>query len=221
MAHVGEIAPWALTVVQERQGGTGHALRVALEDLARRGIDTSDGPVVVLTGDTPLLTGETLVGMLLEHGSTDASATVLTARLADPSGYGRIVRDVQGSVAAIVEDKDASEEQRRIDEINSGMYAFAADRLTACLARITTENAQGEEYLTDVLGLLSADGDVVSASLCPDPTQILGVNDRVQLAQSAAILRGPDQRRLDAQWGVDARSGHDVARCRCRPRHRT
>jgi bifunctional UDP-N-acetylglucosamine pyrophosphorylase/glucosamine-1-phosphate N-acetyltransferase len=196
VAHVEEIAPWALTVVQETQAGTGHAVRIALDDLARRGIDTSDGPVVVLTADTPLLTGETLVSMLLEHDGTTASATVLTARLDDPTGYGRIVRDPAGSVAAIVEQKDATEEQRRIDEINSGMYAFAADRLGACLARITTDNAQGEEYLTDVLGLLAADGDVVSASLCPDATQILGVNDRVQLAQAAAILRD----RINDAW---------------------
>ncbi len=194
--HVAEIAPWALTVVQETRGGTGHALRIALADLARRGIDTSDGPVVVLTGDTPLLTGETLVGMLLEHDSTTASATVLTARLDDPTGYGRILRDARGSVAAIVEQKDATDDQRRIDEINSGMYAFAADRLGDCLARVTTGNAQGEEYLTDVLGLLASDGDVVSASLVADATQVLGVNDRVQLARAAAILRD----RINEAW---------------------
>ena len=162
----------------------------------RRGIDTSDGPVVVLTGDTPLLTGQTLVDLLLEHDSTAASATVLTARLDDPTGYGRIVRDARGSVSAIVEQKDATDDQRRIDEINSGMYAFAADRLSAWLGRITTDNAQGEEYLTDVLGLLAADGDVVSASLCADAAQILGVNDRVQLAQAAAILRD----RINDAW---------------------
>lgn len=195
-AHVEEIAPWALTVVQERQGGTGHAVRVALEDLAARGIPTSDGPIVVLTGDTPLLTGGTLVGLLLEHGDTGASATVLTARLGDPTGYGRIVRDPDGSVSAIVEDKDATEEQRGIDEINSGMYAFAADRLAESLAGLTTDNAQGEEYLTDVLGLLRRDGDTVSASLCADPSEILGVNDRLQLAEAAAIMRD----RINAAW---------------------
>ncbi len=195
-AHVAEVAPWALTIVQQEQNGTGHAVRVALEDLAAKGISTTDGPVVVLTGDTPLLTGRTLVTMLLEHESTSASATVLTARLSDPTGYGRVVREADGSVAAIVEDKDASEDQRRIEEINSGMYAFAADRLLTSLGRITTDNAQGEEYLTDVIGLLRVDGDVVSASLCADADEILGVNDRVQLSQAAAIMRD----RINESW---------------------
>jgi bifunctional UDP-N-acetylglucosamine pyrophosphorylase/glucosamine-1-phosphate N-acetyltransferase len=195
-AHVEEIAPWAITIVQEEQNGTGHAVRIALAGLAERGIATSQGPVVVLTGDTPLLSGRTLVGLLLEHESTTATATVLTARLADPTGYGRIVRDSDGSVLAIVEHKDATDEQRRIDEINSGMYAFAAERLSSCLGRITTDNVQGEEYLTDVVGLMHADGDVVSASLCADPDEILGVNDRVQLAQAAALMRD----RINESW---------------------
>ena len=195
-AHVAEVAPWAITIVQEQQNGTGHAVRVALADLAGRGISTTDGPVVVLTGDTPLLTGRTLVGLLLEHQSTSASATVLTARLSDPSGYGRVVREPSGSVLSIVEDKDASDDQLRIDEINSGMYAFAAERLAACLGRLTTDNAQGEEYLTDVVALLRADGDVVSASLCADADEVLGVNDRVQLAQAAALMR----ERINESW---------------------
>ena len=195
-AHIDEVAPWALTVVQEQQNGTGHAVRIALGDLEQRGIPVADGPVVVLTGDTPLLTGRTLMELLLEHESTGATATVLTARLSDPTGYGRIVRSADGSVTAIVEEKDADDEQRRIDEINSGMYAFAADRLAASLTRLTTDNAQGEEYLTDVIGLLRSDGDTVSASLCSDAEEVLGVNDRVQLAEAAAILRD----RINASW---------------------
>jgi bifunctional UDP-N-acetylglucosamine pyrophosphorylase/glucosamine-1-phosphate N-acetyltransferase len=195
-AHVTEVAPWAITVVQEQQNGTGHAVRIALDDLAARGISASDGPVVVLTGDTPLLTGRTLVGLLLEHESTGATATVLTARLPDPTGYGRIVRGGDGSVTAIVEDKDADDQQRSLDEVNSGMYAFAADRLAQSLTRRTTDNAQGEEYLTDVIGHLRSDGDVVSASLCADPEEILGVNDRVQLAHAAAIMRD----RINESW---------------------
>ena len=195
-AHIDEVAPWAITVVQEEQKGTGHAVRIALGDLQARGIPVADGPVVVLTGDTPLLTGRTLMGLLLEHESTSATATVLTARLPDPHGYGRIVRSADGSVTAIVEEKDADDEQRRIDEINSGMYAFAADRLAEALTRLSTDNAQGEEYLTDVIGLLRIDGDTVSASLCADPDEILGVNDRVQLSQAAAILRD----RINESW---------------------
>lgn len=194
--HVAEVAPWALTVVQEQQNGTGHAVRVALADLGGRGVTVADGPVVVLTGDTPLLTGQTLAGLLLEHESTQARATVLTARLADPHGYGRIVRSADGSVTAIVEDKDADDDQRRIDEVNSGMYCFAADSLAGALGRLTTDNAQGEEYLTDVIGHLRTDGDVVSASLCPDADEILGVNDRVQLAHAAAIMRD----RINESW---------------------
>lgn len=197
-AHLAEVAPWALTVVQSEQNGTGHAVRIALADLSARGIATSEGPVVVLTGDTPLLTAETLVGLLADHDAAGASATVLTARVPDPAGYGRIVRDGD-AVQRIVEDKDADEAERAIDEINSGMYAFAADRLEASLGRLTTDNAQREEYLTDVVGLLRADGDHVSASVCVDSDEILGVNDRVQLAQAAAIMRD----RINVRWMRD------------------
>jgi len=194
--HVDEIAPWAVTVVQEQQNGTGHAVRVALHGLTERGIAVSDGPVVVLTGDTPLLTGQTLVGLLLEHESTAAAATVLTARLDDPTGYGRIVRSADGAVTAIVEHRDADEAQLRIDEINSGMYSFDAEALASALGQITTDNAQGEEYLTDVIGLLRAGGRSVSASVCVDPHEILGVNDRVQLAEAAGLMRD----RINAGW---------------------
>jgi len=187
--HIDEIAPWAVTVVQEQQNGTGHAVRVALSGLSERGISATGGPVVVLTGDTPLLTGRTLIGLLMEHASTGASATVLTARLAEPAGYGRIVRESDGGVARIVEHRDADDAVLRIDEINSGMYAFEPDALATALGRLTTDNAQGEEYLTDVIALLRNDGRSVAASVCEEPAEILGVNDRVQLAEAAAIMR--------------------------------
>ncbi len=195
-AHVDEVAPWAVTVVQEQQNGTGHAVRVALSGLAERGIEVDSGPVVVLTGDTPLLTGGTLVNLMIEHDATSAAATVLTTRLDDPTGYGRIVRSADGSVAAIVEHRDADEAQLRIDEINSGMYAFDSGALASALGRITTDNSQGEEYLTDVISLLRGDGLIVSASVCPDADDILGVNDRVQLAEAAAIMRD----RINVAW---------------------
>lgn len=199
VAHVAEIAPWAMTVVQHEQRGTGHAVRVALDELGARGIATSSGPIVVLTGDTPLLTGQTLIRLLAEHGAASASATVLTAQVVDPAGYGRIIRDVDGSLARIVEDKDATAEERAVEEINSGMYAFAADSLSSGLGRITTDNAQGEEYLTDVIGVLRGDGAAVAASVCTDEREILGVNDRLQLAQSAAIMRD----RINDTWMRD------------------
>lgn len=199
IAHVSEIAPWAVTVVQEVQRGTGHAVRIALDDLSARGIATDGGPVVVLTADTPLLTGDTLDTLLAVHGSTGASATVLTARLPDPGGYGRVVRDASGSVSAIVEHKDANADELAIDEVNSGMYAFAADRLAQSLAGLTTDNSQAEEYLTDVIGMLRRVGDTVSATQCADRSQILGVNDRVQLAEAAAIMRD----RINGAWMRD------------------
>ncbi|MGA0209630.1 MAG: NTP transferase domain-containing protein, partial [Candidatus Nanopelagicales bacterium] len=173
-AHLAEVAPWVLTVVQSEQRGTGHAVRIALQDLAARGAQVS-GPVVVVTGDTPLLTGGTLAELMAAHVG---ACTVLTARVGDPTGYGRIVRDGE-AVTAIVEDRDATDEQREVDEINSGMYAFDAQALDSAIDRLGSDNAQGEEYLTDVVSIFTADGLRVSAFLAPDPDDIRGVNDRV------------------------------------------
>ena len=190
-SHLAEVAPWVLTVVQEEQLGTGHAVRIALHDLAARGAQLS-GPIVVVTGDTPLLRGETLSGLMSAHS---AACTVLTARIADPTGYGRIVRSGD-AVTAIVEERDATDEQRAIDEINSGMYAFDAGALTDTIERLGTDNAQGEEYLTDVVGLLTADGTRVDAFIAPDADDIRGVNDRLQLAEAGAIMRD----RINTRW---------------------
>ena len=190
-AHLAEVAPWVLTVVQEEQRGTGHAVRVALQDLVSRGAELS-GPIVVVTGDTPLLRGETLSELMATHS---AACTVLTARIPDPSGYGRIVRSGD-AVTAIVEDRDATDEQKSIDEINSGMYAFDAAGLRESIGRLSSDNAQGEEYLTDVIGMLTADGLRVDAFIAPDPDDIRGVNDRVQLAAAAAIMRD----RINVRW---------------------
>jgi bifunctional UDP-N-acetylglucosamine pyrophosphorylase/glucosamine-1-phosphate N-acetyltransferase len=197
--HVAEIAPWVLTVVQEEQRGTGHAVRIALEDLAARSVDLTLGPVVVLTGDTPLLTGATLIALMRDHVQAAAAATVLTAQLDDPTGYGRVIRDATGAVHRIVEHKDATDDEREVLEVNSGMYAFEFDGLHRMLGRITSDNVQSEEYLTDVVGLLSADGRPVAASLCTDNSEILGVNDRLQLAQTAAIMRD----RINERWMRD------------------
>ncbi|MDO8732350.1 MAG: bifunctional UDP-N-acetylglucosamine diphosphorylase/glucosamine-1-phosphate N-acetyltransferase GlmU [Actinomycetota bacterium] len=196
VAHVEEIAPWALTVVQETQQGTGHAVRIALGELEQRGISLGDAPVVVLTGDTPLLTGLTLQTLMVTHLESAAHATVLTARLTDPAGYGRVIRDEAQTVLRIVEHNDASETDLEVDEVNSGMYCFATADLVRLLAKVTTNNTQGEEYLTDVIGLLRDEDAFVAASLCATPSEILGVNDRYQLAQAAAVMRD----RINEQW---------------------
>jgi bifunctional UDP-N-acetylglucosamine pyrophosphorylase/glucosamine-1-phosphate N-acetyltransferase len=132
-------------VVQADQLGTGHAARVALEVAPQ-----VDGTVLVLPGDTPLLRTETLRRLVEEHQSSGAVATLLTAVVPDPTGYGRVLRRDDGGVAAVVEHRDATEEQRAVDEINTSVYAFEAGPLRDALTRLSTANAQGEEYLTDV-----------------------------------------------------------------------
>lgn len=193
-AHLQETAPWVRTVVQEQQLGTGHAVRVALEALTD--VHSASGPVVVLAGDTPLLTGSTLEILVAAHANTGAAATVLTTHLDNPSGYGRIVRDSAGQVERIVEQKDADEVIRAITEINSGMYAFEAAALVQALGQLTTDNAQGEEYLTDVLAIMKSAGRVVGAVVAEDSNEILGVNDRSQLAEAGALLRD----RINLGW---------------------
>lgn len=178
------LAPQAVTVVQPEQRGTGHALRIALEELP-----DLEGDVVVVAGDTPLLTSETLGALVDEHRRAAAAATVLTAVLDDPSGYGRVLRDPSGAVRAIVEHRDADEEQRAIAEMNTGVYVFAAGLLSVALGRLGTDNTQGEEYLPDVVRVLVADGRTVGAVQAADPGEVLGVNDRAQLAEAGARLR--------------------------------
>jgi bifunctional UDP-N-acetylglucosamine pyrophosphorylase/glucosamine-1-phosphate N-acetyltransferase len=136
------------------------------------------------------------VALLESHASEGSGATVLTARLADPTGYGRVLRDDAGAVAAIVEQKDADEAQRAVDEVNSGTYVFDAVHLRDALERLTRDNAQGEEYLTDVLAVLRSRGHRVGAVPAADPSEILGVNDRSQLAEAGRVLRD----RLLQKW---------------------
>jgi bifunctional UDP-N-acetylglucosamine pyrophosphorylase / glucosamine-1-phosphate N-acetyltransferase len=177
--------------VQDQQHGTGHAVRCALDELP--GLT---GTVVVTYGDAPLLDTETLSALLTSHAEAGNAVTVLSASVADPTGYGRIVRDADGSVAAIVEQKDATLEQAAIREINSGVYAFDAAVLTDALGRLSTDNAQGEQYLTDVLAIARGEGHRVGSWTCADPWLVEGVNDRVQLAQLGAELN----RRLCERW---------------------
>jgi len=175
----------AVPVVQEPQNGTGHAVRLALDAAG----DQVEGAVVVVPGDAPLLTPHTLQRLLARHLEAVAAATLLTATMPDPTGYGRIVRDPDGHVTGIVEEKDADERVRQIDEVATSVYVFDAAKLRANLGRLTTDNAQGEEYLTDVIGLLVADGDVVASVTADDYRETLGVNDRVQLATARRLMR--------------------------------
>jgi len=194
--YLAEWAPWCLTVVQTEQRGTGHALRIALDSLQEQNVDVASGPIVVLSGDTPLLTTTTLHGFLQEHEARNAAATVLTAQVPNPQGYGRVIRDASGTLLAIVEDADATDEQRGVTEINAGMYAFDPARIASVLQRLDSANAQQEEYLPDVIGLLREDAATVAAWCVVDATDVLGVNDRYQLAQAAAAMRD----RINIDW---------------------
>jgi bifunctional UDP-N-acetylglucosamine pyrophosphorylase/glucosamine-1-phosphate N-acetyltransferase len=179
------IAPTARAVEQVDQHGTGHAVRVALESAP----DLVDGAVVVLPGDTPLLTAETVQRLVAQHESARAAATLLTAEVPDPTGYGRVVRDHDGQVQAIVEERDADEATRALREVATSVYVFDVARLRDALGRITTDNAQGEEYLTDVVALLVSDGAVVASVVAADHRETVGVNDRVQLAEARRLMR--------------------------------
>jgi bifunctional UDP-N-acetylglucosamine pyrophosphorylase / glucosamine-1-phosphate N-acetyltransferase len=186
-AHLAAIDPAARIAVQAEQLGTGNAVRMALESLATDGV-VLDGTVVIVCGDTPLLTAETLGALAVSHERAGNAVTVLTAEVPDATGYGRIVRDADGSVAAIVEQKDADAAQREIREINSGVFAFDAKLLAVALSGLTRENAQGEEYLTDTLAILRGAGHRVGAALAGDHREVAGINDRVQLAQARRLL---------------------------------
>jgi bifunctional UDP-N-acetylglucosamine pyrophosphorylase/glucosamine-1-phosphate N-acetyltransferase len=184
-AHLGEIAPDVRTAVQAEQNGTGHAVRMGLEELG----GSVDGTVVVVCGDTPLLTGATLRALADTHSADGNAVTVLTAEVPDATGYGRIVRDeATGAVTAIVEHKDATDAQRSIREINSGVFAFDGQLLADALKKVRTDNSQGEEYLTDVLGILREAGHRVGASVAGDHREIAGINNRVQLSEARRIL---------------------------------
>ncbi|MBO7939314.1 bifunctional UDP-N-acetylglucosamine diphosphorylase/glucosamine-1-phosphate N-acetyltransferase GlmU [Streptomyces antibioticus] len=183
--HLRETDSEVRTAVQAEQNGTGHAVRMGLEELGG-GVD---GTVVVVCGDTPLLTGATLAALAGTHEADGNAVTVLTAEVPDATGYGRIVRDeATGAVTAIVEHKDATEAQRAIREINSGVFAFDGALLADALKKVRTDNSQGEEYLTDVLGILREAGHRVGASVAGDHREIAGINNRVQLSEARRIL---------------------------------
>jgi bifunctional UDP-N-acetylglucosamine pyrophosphorylase/glucosamine-1-phosphate N-acetyltransferase len=182
-AHIAEIAPQATTIFQEVRGGTGHATQLALDGLTPR------GTILVLAGDTPMLTGKSLSDLLDVHHQGGYTASVLTAEHPDPTGYGRIIRGDDGSLLRIVEQRDADEFERAIEEINSGVYAFDAVKLAGAIGKLRKDNSQGELYLTDVIEILRNEGGKIAAVMIDDFIETLGVNDRVQLAESAALLR--------------------------------
>lgn len=177
-------APDVACAVQEEQLGTGHAIARALPSLIGFA-----GRVLILCGDVPLVATATLKSMLERHRESHAVVTILTAHAADPHGYGRIVKDVSGHVRRIVEEKDATEAERRITEINSGIYCVESDFLTAAVPNIRNDNAQNEFYLTDIVGQAAELGLLCYSFPVGDPAEVMGVNDRVQLARAAAIVR--------------------------------
>jgi bifunctional UDP-N-acetylglucosamine pyrophosphorylase/glucosamine-1-phosphate N-acetyltransferase len=181
--HLRQTAPDAVPVVQEHQAGTGHAVRMVLEQ-----VGTLTGTVVVTNGDHPLLTGATLEELVRTHETEGNAATILSTDIPDATGYGRIVRQADGSVASIVEHKDATEAERAISEINVGMYAFDGALHSTALQQVTTDNAKGEEYLTDVVTILRDSGHRVGGALDRQWTGPLGVNDRVQLAEARRLM---------------------------------
>ena len=193
--HLLELAPEALLAVQETQDGTGHAVRVGLDAL-REKAGTTAGTVVVMAGDTPLLQGDTIAALVADHAGSARAITVLSGEVADPFGYGRVIRGADGSVTAIVEEKDADEAQAAVREINSGVFAFDGSFLAEALTRIGNDNAKGEYYLTDVVGIAHADGHAVGAYRIDDVMQTEGANDRAQLAALGAELN----RRILEAW---------------------
>ena len=173
-------------VVQEEQLGTGHAVLQAKDHLSG-----FDGEILVLCGDVPLLTSNTLRKLLEEHRRKKAKATVLTAIIEDPSGYGRIIRNKDGMVEKIAEDKDASADEKKVKEFNTGTFCFDNKSLLSVLEKITADNKQGEYYLTDALELLREENLPVWAVVAANPQETLGINSQEELEKMEQILSAP------------------------------
>lgn len=191
-AHVGQLDPQAIVVDQDEIAGTARAAECGLEALAA----DLGGTVIITMADTPLLTSATLQELADRHHEDGSHATVLTASLANPAGYGRILRDSEGRLVGIVEDRDATDAQRRLSEVNCGIYAFDADTLRKALLEVGAHNAQGERYLPDVIAVVLASGGTVSTHAVADTWQAEGVNDRAQLGRLGTELN----RRTVGHW---------------------
>jgi len=200
--HVERIAPEARIVVQDPQNGTGQAARLAMEALTAGGTPL-EGTVLVLLGDGAMVTGDTLRHLIAEHEKAGNAVTDLTAVVPNPAGLGRILREPDGTphgrVVGIVEQKDCTPTQASIREVNSGIFAFDGELLPAALGRLTTDNAQGEELLTDVLAIAVGDGLPVGAVIAEDYHEVLAANDRAQLADLRRLMN----RRITEKWMVD------------------
>ncbi len=193
--HIQALVPDALLAVQEEQHGTGHAVRVAMEAVAASG-EVPEGTVLVAYADTPLLEAASLRTFAEEHEAAQRAVSILSGVVADPYGYGRVVRNGDGEVEGIVEEKDATDEQREVREINSGILAFDAAFLMEALPKLTNDNAKGEYYLTDTVQLAREAGLHVGAHEIVDVVQTEGVNDRVQLARTGRVMN----ERIVTRW---------------------
>lgn len=180
-SHLGDAAEY---VLQEQQLGTGHAVRQAEELLGGE-----EGTTIVVCGDTPLVQASTIIAMLELHTSNGAAATVLTASFENPTGYGRVLRGDDGTVQRIVEQKDCSPSEAAVKEINTGTYCFDNKKLFEALAKVTSNNVQGEYYLTDVIGIFREAGESVLGYCTDDQAEAIGVNDRVALAEAEQHMR--------------------------------
>jgi bifunctional UDP-N-acetylglucosamine pyrophosphorylase/glucosamine-1-phosphate N-acetyltransferase len=192
--QIGDRARYA---VQEQQLGTGHAVMQAMSLLGHDGV--AGKRVLILSGDVPLTRPETLRGLIAEHAKSNNALTLLTMKLADPAMYGRVVRDKNNAVMRIVEAKDASDDEKKISEVNAGIYVFDGERLFENLSNLSTDNAQGEYYLTDLLGMLRDAGHRVGAVIAGDPIEAHGVNSRSDLATVESAI----QRRVVAKLMSD------------------
>ena len=194
LAEVGELASF---VIQERQRGTGDAV-----ESARRVLEDSDSLVLVLSGDVPMIRVETLQKLIEQHNNNAAACSILSVRLENPTGYGRIIRDESGAFRKIVEQRDATEDERQVREINSGIYCFEAKALFDALRKVEPKNDQGEYYLTDVAEIILASGGNVSVYLINDAREVSGVNTRAELAEFENLVRRSAIRRLMIESGV-------------------
>ncbi len=183
-------------VEQSVQRGTGDAVGVALTAFSAEELDAAEADILVLPGDTPLLRSSTIAELVRVHRETDSACTLLTATIADPTGYGRVVRGRDDRVERVVEHSDATDAELAIREVNTSIYCFRASVLGPALRRLSPQNAQGEYYLTDVIEVLSSAGYRVSAVVADDAAETSGVNDRLQLASAEAELR----RRTNEAW---------------------